>query len=188
MKSINMFRKSGRATSEFRAWLLIWLAFAAPALACGQAAEQPFTLELRANKPIGVAGSQVFVWVKMTNVSDHAVDCTEAEMDGTLTSYNYDVRYEDGKSADLVDKSLPYSSPGHTGKQWDKCSLGPGKSREIELVVSFRYNLSKPGKYMVQISRRSSLDANGLRTGDWVKSNAITVTVLPANDPPTTQQ
>ena len=156
-------------------------------MACSQSA--PFTLTLRANKSTEVADSQVFVSAKMTNISDHDVDCTEAEIDGTLVSYEYDVRDENGKPIDLRDKSLPYSSPGHTGKHWDKCNLEPGKSREIALIVSFRYDLSKPGKYSIQVARRSSTDSEGFRAGELVRSNTVVVTVLPkAEVPPPAEQ
>lgn len=188
MKSFNLLGSDGRAGSKLRVLLLIFLIFAAPVFALGQAIEQPFTLAIKASKPMETAGSQVFVWVKMTNISDHAIDCTESETDGTLTSYGYDVRDEGGSPIDQRDKSLRYSSPGHTGKRWDKCSLEPGKSKDIELIVSLRYDLSKPGKYAIQLSRRSLLDSKGMRTGEWVKSNIITVTVLPADDPPPAQQ
>jgi len=168
----------------FRALLLIFVASAVVAASSfGQTEKPPFTLTIKANKPTEVAGSQVFVWVNMTNISDRPVDCTEVEEDGTLVSYDYDVRDENAKPVDLWDKSLPYSGRGHTGKTWDKCSLGPGESRNIELIVSFRYDFSKPGKYVVQISRRASLDSKGFRTGEWVKSNAITITVVAPTPP-----
>ena len=97
------------------------------------------------------------------------------------------MRDEEGKLVELRDKSLPYKSTGHTGKQWDKCSLESGKSRDLELIISFRYDLSKPGKYKIQLLRRSNVDSNGVRGGEWVKSNIITITVVgpetPSDDP-----
>jgi len=164
--------------------LLAIMMLGAAGIAYTQTAQPPFTLTIKANKTIEIAGAQVFVWVKMTNTSDHNIDCTEEEMDGTLVSYNYDVRDEAGNPVDLRDKSLPYSSPGHTGKHWDKCSLDPGKSKDIELIVSFRYDLSKPGKYKIQLLRRSNVDSNGVRGGEWVKSNIIIITVVGPETPP----
>jgi hypothetical protein len=183
MKALKLFRSDVSMMRIFRVSLVTCIASAFVGTALGQATDQPFTLTIEAAKPSVNAGSNVFIKATLTNVSTQNVDCTEAEVGAAIVSYDYDVRDEEGKPVSKRDMSFPY-----TGKHWDICSLEPGKTVKRDLLLSWLFDFSKPGKYVVQLSRRTSVDTNGLRTGDRVKSNTVTITVLPADAPPTTQQ
>jgi hypothetical protein len=154
----------------FRTLLLICIVYTVPAF--GQTTEQPFTITIGASKSTVKAGSDVYIWVKQKNTSDHDVDCAEAEEGAAIVSYSYDVRDEDGKPVRKRDMSFPYA-----GKHWDKCSLEAGKTADRNLLLSWLYDFSQPGRYVVQISRSPSLDSKGHRAGESVKSNIITITV-----------
>jgi hypothetical protein len=52
--------------------------------------------------------------------------------------------------------------------------LNPGEEDRHSLMISKLYDLSKPGKYTIQVTR---LDLEGTKI--QLKSNAITVTVEP---------
>jgi hypothetical protein len=62
--------------------------------------------------------------------------------------------------------------------------LRPGESKIDYAQVSDWYDMTKPGTYTIQVSAHVTNDPKS----DVVKSNIITVTVLPADDPPTAQQ
>jgi len=164
--------------------LSIFLLTSAFAIASGQSADQPFTLTIRDSKTTEIAGSDIFIWVKMTNTSDHVVDCTAGQMDGTDVSYHYDAWDENAKPVHKIDYGIPYISGAHISSHGAICNLEPGKSFEKELIISYLYDFSKSGKYQIQLSRRASLDSNGYRVGEFVKSNIITITVLPAESKP----
>ena len=180
---MKIFIMVGRKVESMRksyAFLFICTVFALNVFALCHAEDLPFTLTIRANKPVEFAGSQIFVWVIQTNISTHVVDCTAAHMDSTDVSYHYDAWDENAKPVNKIDYGIPYVSGVHSSSHGDICNLEPGKSFEKELIVSFLYDFSKPGKYSIQLSRRALVDSNGYRVGEWVKSNTITITVLPA--------
>jgi hypothetical protein len=60
----------------------------------------------------------------------------------------------------------------------------PGDSWQEMLHVSRYYEMSRPGTYTIQVERKLP-DELGVGT---VKSNIVSITVLPADDPPSTQQ
>lgn len=144
----------------------------------GQNASQPFTITIGTKHTTVIAGSDVFIWVKQTNISDRIVDCTEAELGAAIVSYEYDVRDAAGKPVRKRDLAFPY-----TGKHWDRCELDPGKTADRDLLLSWLYDFTKPGKYVIHISRRAAVDSNGRRTGELINSNTITITVVEGDKP-----
>lgn len=154
-----------------------------------QTAHQPFTVTISTQKPIVKAGDDVYIDIGMTNTSDHDVDCTIWIKNASDRSYQYNVSFEDGKPARDIDKHVRNSSPA-----WP-CVLKPGESQAHTsgALINTIYDFSRPGKYTVQVTRKIWGDENRpetiLPTGtaDYhqldVKSNIITITVLP-KDPP----
>ncbi|MFY9852700.1 MAG: hypothetical protein WAK26_02335 [Terracidiphilus sp.] len=174
MKTFSEFRKSRETMRAFRASFLICIASIASFPVFGQTDGPPWLITISADKPIVVSGSNVYIKVKLTNISDHVVDCTEAEKGAILVSYSYDVRDEDGNPTRKRDMSFPY-----TGKHWDICNLEPGKTVDRDILLSWLYDFSKPGKYVIQISRRFTDYPYPL----YAKSNSITITVEKSNTP-----
>jgi hypothetical protein len=155
--------------------------------AYAQTTSQPFTLTLSTFRPEFRAGQQVLVHVVMTNTSQHDVDCTSWFRNGLDRNYIYDVTYEDGKPAKDVDKHWKDSESS-------RCVLKPGESDVGSGgVISRIFDMSRPGRYTVQVTRHIWGDENRPETigSDWndfgryhqpdVKSNIITITVLPAD-------
>ncbi len=115
------------------------------------------------------AGSQIRLQIEVTNTSND-----QFVYDPGITKLVFDVRNAQGGSAPLMPagESLRkmYGSVGHgqliTVPQGKTMSAGAAQLDKI-------YDLSKPGKYTVQVSRFDDT------TKVWVKSNTITLTVTP---------
>jgi hypothetical protein len=162
----------------FRALLLIYVTLCVAAPAFGQSATPAYLVTISADKPEVKAGSSVFIRFKLTNISDKVVDCSNGYRGATNVSYEYDVRDGNGKS---VEKPVLHPEL-MTGSWGGPCELKPGEAVGGELLVSSAYDLSNPGTYTIQIARRTTDDRK-----DDVKSNTVTITVLPADSPPPPQ-
>lgn len=163
------------------------------AISCGataQTASQPFILTLSTFRPEFKVGKQVLVHVAMTNTSPHDEDCTSWFRNGLDRNYIYDVTYEDGKPAKDIDKHWRDSNAS-------MCLLKPGESNTGSGgILSTIFDFSRPGKYTIQVTRHIWGDENRPETigSNWsdfgryhqpdVKSNIITITVLPADPVP----
>lgn len=137
-----------------------------------------FSLTLRGpSRPVKV-GSDILLIVTITNVTDHDLNFV-AEPGPTLDqplSYDISVRDEKGRQAPPTPllRGLREQS---TQKAWRSNSgyaLAPSKSHEEELAITKFYDLSTPGMYTIQVSRRQIPSRN---QGDSVNSNTITITI-----------
>jgi len=159
--------------SPYRLSLVVILSVSA--LASAKSPQPPFSITISAEKPEVKAGSEVFIRIQMKNISDHEVDCSMAPTNGWDAAYQYDVRDAQGTLAER--KPLV---PGHPEIKEDSsiwpCVLKPGGSNSFDSYIGRRNDMTRPGKYMIQVSRFIS----GTRKEDGVvKSNTITVTVVP---------
>jgi hypothetical protein len=139
-----------------------------------QSSHPPFSISISVEKPEVKAGSDVYIKIQMTNTSNHAVDCTRAPSNGSDRAYQYDVREVGGVPASKV--ARPHPEIGETFHSWP-CVLNPGESTTMDdSLISKLYDMSRPAKYLIQVSRFISGDRkeNGV-----VKSNTITLTVTP---------
>ena len=153
-----------------------YLSLAVILSSCAPAAAQsaPFSIRLSAEKPEVKAGARIWVQIQMTNLSNHNVDCTRAPSNGSDRAYLYDVRDEKGTPLEkAVRKHLEI---GETFSS-RPCVLKPGESTsEDENFLSPVYDMTRPGKYSVRVSRYIS---GGRKEDGLVKSNKITITVIP---------
>jgi hypothetical protein len=134
-----------------------------------------FTLTISAEKPVVALGSDVWIKVQQTNVSQHGVGCDAVVVDSTVDySYKYDVRDEHGRPAPKVVRR-----PGLSADDYP-CGLGPGESRTSLNEISQVFQFNQPGEYTVQISRLATDDPKD----GFIKSNTITITVLPEEEAP----
>jgi hypothetical protein len=126
-------------------------------------------------------GSDVKVEIAVTNNSDHEIKY-DAFGAGTASRTDLDVRDADRHPASAASKpreqsSSPPAKPGEgrAGGYYSGPSsyirIGSGKTIHLERVISKEFDLSKPGKYTVQLAHQ--LD------GTIVKSNTITLMVTP---------
>ena len=140
---------------------------------CQQSNNPPFKIAITTESPTVVAGSDVWIKVSLTNTSDHDVNegamyITEINLDST---FRFEVRDERGK---LVPKRTYPHPELRTGYPVNR-SISPGQTFTQEQRVSALYDMRKPGKYTIQVSRRAS---DNPKDGE-LKSNLVTVTVTP---------
>jgi hypothetical protein len=132
---------------------------------------QPFSIVISTETPIIKAGSALSIKIRLTNISSHDVKASSAYFDGTDASYSQEVRYSNGDLAKTVHPNAETRASGH----WILHMLRPGESADSTTGISPEYDVSRPGQYVIQVSRLISDD----QSGTTVKSNMITVTVTP---------
>lgn len=150
-------------------------------MACAQT--KPFTLSVSAAKSQVNAGDPVDLIVRMTNTSDHDVDCTYNYSNALDRNYLYAVTDEMGQPVQRIEKQH------HGGSDVWPCILEPGQStRTGGGRISVLYDFSRPGKYSIQVSRKVWGDesrpgtipgtiGNGGNDAPLVRSRPIVVTV-----------
>ncbi|MGA3081093.1 MAG: hypothetical protein ABSD44_06890 [Terracidiphilus sp.] len=165
--------------------LLGLLVLGASGVAFSQTSQQPFTITLSTDKPQVNTGDGVLLNIVMTNTSEHDEDCTSNWSNALDRNYKYDVFDEYGQ-VPKIEKEY------HGGFRLSPCIIKPGEtSSPSGGLISVLYDFSRPGKHTIQVSRGVWGDHNRpgtAGTGDdnqaEVKSNTITITVLPAERKP----
>jgi hypothetical protein len=140
---------------------------------CQQSNNPPFKIAITAESPTVVAESDVWIKVSLANNSNHDLDdsgsyLTEINLD---PNFRFEVRDEHGK---LIPKRTYPHPELRTGYPVNR-SISPGQTFTQEQRVSALYDMRKPGKYTIQVSRRASENP---KDGE-IKSNLVTVTVTP---------
>jgi hypothetical protein len=140
-----------------------------------------YTLTIQAKQPEYKVGSEIWVEVAFKNVSNREIEITP-RLEGLgnleLASHYYITDIRDQKGNPAQETELGQAARADTGLIGSFTSslgghddpLRPGESRPNEIHLNKLYDLSKPGKYTVQVQFR---DTNG----PAVKSNRITITV-----------
>lgn len=120
------------------------------------------------------AGSEVFIAVHLTNTSKKklAFGYDANSRTGVGFAHMYEIR--DRRGDRVQKRAITHPEIGSTGHGWPARVLKPGESTDITGDhISLLYDLSKPGEYIVQLSRAVNDDPkNG-----FVKSNTITLTI-----------
>jgi hypothetical protein len=145
---------------------------------------EPFTITISAPSEVVKVGAEVRVHVVMRNDSDKEI-VARGSPKGSQAEINYAVRVHDrsGNEAPKTDYGRAARAHEIAGSVL-KVVLKPGEEMEEDTLLGRQFDLSYPGDYVIQLSRPASSDPmDGI-----VKSNEITVTVVPADDPPPTQQ
>jgi hypothetical protein len=145
-----------------------------------KSAEQPFSITIAAANAEVSAGSPVDIRVQLTNTSNRDMTLGAGfwiygNIDGGLDYVCYD---ETGKGVqrdftvvgDLGDRAVP--------------TLKPCKSLEEVVTISTACDLSRPGKYQIQVSRKIPNDSRHRA----MKSNTIWITVKPSEQPAPTKK
>lgn len=155
-------------------------------IARAQTEHQPFTITISTDKPQVKVGDPVYLNIVITNTSDHDVDCTVNWSNALDRNYTYEVTGEDGRPVPKIEKTYHGWS-----KTWP-CILKAGETDTPSGGrISSLYDFSHPGKYTIQVSHPIWGDENRPETVGKVennqpdvKSNIITITVLPADSKP----
>ncbi len=142
---------------------------------CGLAAlaqnvRAPFSIVLATANPSIKPGTDVWVKIQLTNNTRHDLSLPVMDINGVDAEYQFDVRSTDGSSVAKIVNAHPEIKIGSIKSR----TVKPGESTRWEEVRASKvYDMSRPGEYVIQVSRVVSENA----TEGIVKSNTITITV-----------
>jgi hypothetical protein len=157
-----------KATAIFSSIILLLALNAQESLA----SETPLSIHIAASSEKIRSGARLTLIVTATNTSDHEIPFEEA---GMFCDYKLDVRDDTGNSVPNTPLGQQFKWPCE-GTGMDIISfLKSGESREERLSVTDIRDLSRLGVYAIQVSRQIPFDS----TGVFVKSNKITITLIP---------
>jgi len=160
----------------------------------------PFKLEITANiekdhslnwdfansaQTVVKAGSMIVVAIRKTNISNNEIE--KKTHTDEFCCYYYDVRDSHGNLVGPRKPSKVILKGDDRGAHLAGTQgnlLHPGESIIDRGRLDDGYDMSRPGTYTIQISAHVANDPKS----EVVKSNIITVSVLPAGDPPPAQQ
>ena len=162
-------------------WFL-WL-FALLILPSGgatQSAKPDISVTISAMQTVVKADSEVKVGIILTNISNHEVSLAKDNAQNLGEAHNkIEVRDEKGnlapeaKYVGILDGKAPndviFMPLGSSAPH----SLKPGETLKDAIIASKLFDLSKPGKYTIQVQRTDEA------TKTVVRSNTITLTVTP---------
>ena len=137
---------------------------------CQQSNNPPFKIAITAGSPTIVAESDVWIKVSLTNNTNHDLDDSGGYVSGIDLDPNlrFEVRDERGKLVPKRTYPRPELRPGYPVNR----TIAPGQTFTLEQRVGALYDMRKPGKYSIQVSRSVSDNPK-----DDIKSNIVTVTV-----------
>ena len=141
-----------------------------------QSDAKPFSLTLATKEPTVKAGASVWVTVQLKNTSNDDIDESGSinSMTGADPNFVFNIRDEAGK---MKQKKVHKHSELASGKPFNR-TIHPGETFEEEQDVSRLFDMSEPGKYVIQVYRRATDDGRGA----VVKSNTLTITVTPPDN------
>jgi hypothetical protein len=162
--------------------LLLFMSRAAPCTASAQGTRPSFSVTISVPQDVVAAGSEVKVKITLKNTSNHDIGIPKSPADDQGGSYNkITVRDEEGNLV-ADNATIAARTDKHKGTQSELMNLTmetiilftvkPGESLKDGIKLSEIYDLSKPGKYSIELERTDD-------TKTVVKSNTITLTVTP---------
>src|SRR6266403_5108418 len=117
------------------------------------------------------AGSEVKIKTKLTNSSDHVVTFFDTNFD---CDYPTEVRDDKGNPAPQTPYRRELKCSERLGDTRNiLVTLKPQESIDEEIVVNKLYDLSRPGDYLIQVSRTVPKKLGG----GSIKSNTIMITL-----------
>jgi hypothetical protein len=134
-----------------------------------QSAGRLVTLAIAAPTETVRVGSDLKIKTKLTNTSNRAISFFDTNRE---CDYPPDVRMEDGRQAPRT-SDYSHVSCGDASGRRIAIKLEPGQSTEDELIINQFYDLSRPGKYHIQVTRKLPKET-GITD---VKSNFISITI-----------
>ena len=149
-------------------------------LAVAQGADTPdaLVLSIRPVEAVVKAGSDVGIWIKLTNNSNKAVDLSASisNQTGVDPNFEYDVRDDRGSAVARKIHSHPELASGSA----KFARLEPGQSTEFSEGLSGLLEFPNPGIYTIQL-RRTFQDFPETGVSTLIKSNRIMVRVEPGS-------
>jgi hypothetical protein len=144
----------------------VFLAAIVPAL--NAQGSSPISLKIALVGDSPKIGSEILLRVTLTNVTQHKITLASGWPE---QQYKVDLRDDSGKPV-----------PTREYYQFGTLSYvdsAPGGSREDDLELSHMYQLTRPGTYVVQVTRKSAHEP-GVRTENS-KSNELVINIAPRN-------
>ena len=154
--------------------LLLAVASAAFGSVQDRTAKQPFRIDISAAAETVKVGSGVDITIVLKNVSAAPLSCSAniSELTGQDPNLQFDVRDNRGH---LIPKRVYPHPELAQGNAILNCAIKPGKSRTDHQDIGRIYDMTRPGKYIVQVSRPISYTD---KKAGVVKSNKVTITVV----------
>ena len=144
----------------------------------GGGKEARYTLTIRAKQPEYKVGTPILIEVMVKNVSTSGLEGLGMEESAADLFFTAEVRDDKGVSVPETQFERDVragealwvggSSAPVGGPPW---LLQPGKSRTLKIDLIRRFDLSQPGRYVVQVQRQND------KSAAKVKSNQITITI-----------
>jgi hypothetical protein len=148
----------------------VLVALAVCAASSTQSSTPPFALMLEAEENPVKAGSEVKVDITLSNSSNRAM-----HMSYGLTESDYAFEVRDSQNRIPPETEFARKAKGRGYFSNDHLFyLQPGESLpKALLVITKFYDLSRPGKYNVEVSRVTPKELGG----GTIKSNVVTITI-----------
>lgn len=156
------------------------LALAAANIATARQSAQPvFSVAISVPQDVVASGAEVKVKIVLKNTSDHEIGVARSSREDQGEFHNKIVlRDEHGNLVQMKERG---NNGGKGQNDTDSViqetmvvfPLKPGELLKDGFIVSKAYDMSKPGKYSIQVERIDD------ESKTVVKSNTITVTVTP---------
>lgn len=157
------------------ALLLLATASAALGPAQGHPPKEPFIIQIIAAGPTVKVGIGVDIEILLKNTSAEPLSCSGgiSDLTGQDPNFTIDVRNEHGQPVPKRVYPHPELAGGHPLMD---CTVRPGETRTESQDVARIYDMTRPGKYVIQVFR--AISSTNEKAG-LVGSNKITVTVTP---------
>jgi hypothetical protein len=149
-------------------------AFANPMLAQKQPTKPPFTLVLKAKEPKVSLGADIWVKIVWTNTSNVDLDASLYWDSSSGLDYNYILDFRDSDGHPVAKAPNKFGIPPTFSAGFG--TLKSGDSRDNDINLSRLYDLSHPGNYTLQVSRRVPKE---LGHGVIKSNNKITIAIVP---------
>ncbi|MGH9742184.1 MAG: hypothetical protein ACRD51_07500 [Candidatus Acidiferrum sp.] len=149
--------------------LTIIPALSGPLIAQKQPAKPPFTLVLTSAEPKFSLGADVWAKIVWTNTSTIALNDSLYRDTSSGRDYTYILDFRDSDGHHVATAPMPSTFSAEFG------TLKPGDSMNDDINLNRIYHLDHPGDYTLQVSRRVPKELGG----GVIKSNKITITILP---------
>lgn len=140
-------------------------------------AKTPFSLTIGTDTPEVKTGSTPLIRIRLTNISGHVISASAMYSYSNRYDQGVDISYEQeicDSDGNVLKNRQSGEEPAITGHTVLRM-LKPGESINDVTAVNGRYDLRRPGRYTIQLSRPIS----DKKEDGVVKSNKLTITVTP---------
>ena len=136
--------------------------------------KQPFEIRISAESQSVKVGSSAMISVRLTNNSNRSLDLSGTFYDLTGQDSNFIFEVRDQRGRMVAKRTYPHAELAG-GKAILGRVVNPGGTLTENQDVARIYDMTRPGKYTVQVSRPVSFTDKNAQV---VKSNEITITVI----------